>query len=59
MVADELGCDVDPDSLSRDELLDAVAERLLDVADQDEDDDESDLAANDREVVDAELAEPR
>lgn len=59
VVADELGCDVDPDSLSRDELLDAVAERLLDVADQDEDDDESDLAANDREVVDAELAEPR
>jgi hypothetical protein len=30
-VADELGCDVDPDP-ARDELLDAVAERLLDRA---------------------------
>jgi hypothetical protein len=43
-VADELGCEVDPDA-ARDELLDAVAERLLDEADLSEGEaDHSDIA---------------
>lgn len=57
-VAEELGCDVDPDA-ARDDLLDAVAERLLELGSQDEDEDDNNLSPNGVEIGDGELVEPR